>query len=941
MTPLLEEYVRIQCEAMKQWGDKTVVFMMVGSFYEVYEILDGHGGVHGKAKDVSEMCHIILTRKNKNLPFAVNNPYMCGFPLYCRDRYIDRLASAGYTIVVYDQTNGNPTIRERRMVCGPLVGSAMTMTPDDEDMPENPMDTVDTSDRVGISIIIGRCDQRDDPGNDPQPHRDDRILSAIIMNLTTGVISMYEKYASGMRDVRIFLDRLFLRYAPIEICWWKEGRGGAAAVHSADDELLNLLKKDYPHVMKWHEHVISETMYYKISYQAEMLRKAFKCDHTDLDLERFAITSINLVAMLDFLYQHHPLLLQRLCRPVWGEPAGVVDYLPHTLKEMHLLVGAPSLFSLMDKTCTRMGHRRYRSMWFQPKTDITGLDAMYDRIDNALRTHEIAQRGRATLSRFHDWESTIRRMKSGCFSCRRLSCLWRDIENWSTEMGDSLASRLLESLEERFYKDRVDSSDWNKPMTRKHHDQAKDPVVLIPLGDPLVLSIMEQVGVSSDRIIVQEGKDDIYVTVKRMPKSVTSLHGGFVLRSMAGGLRIYHAEWSRRASDHRHLLCEREKSYREWFRNEAQDWFLLAYPLIASVLDKIIETDILWSHVTSVRSYGLTRPVWDTEQTTLYCHNLRNPIVEHTHPLQKFVTNDLDLAEDQQGMLLYGQNSAGKSTFLKSVGMNVWLAQTGHFVFADKFRGRPFHRILTKLTIHDNLFRGVSTFQNEMMDLRYILNRIAMTDNPCLILCDELTAGTETWSATAIMATTLLEFMKHKNTMFLCTTHLHTLQLYNDIYTDGRLCVCHAVLTKQGSQDPMFRKIMPGEGPVMYGIEIAEQLGFPSDFIAKCFHYRRLMNDRVSMAVMCHTKPDRGEHLVATAPTRYNKNVTMDHCHRCSTKVSLQAHHKIHQEHASERHGKKIIPGTGGQSIHSAWNLQILCEQCHHREHATAPAGTG
>ena len=143
MTPLLEEYVAIQRESVEKWGEETVVFMMVGSFYEVYEIMDEDGNLWGGARSVSDLCHIVLTRKNKNIPFAVNNPYMCGFPLYCRDRYMDRLTTSGYTVVVYDQEEKNPTRRVRRMTCGPLVTSALTMSAEEEDVLEHPPEITD------------------------------------------------------------------------------------------------------------------------------------------------------------------------------------------------------------------------------------------------------------------------------------------------------------------------------------------------------------------------------------------------------------------------------------------------------------------------------------------------------------------------------------------------------------------------------------------------------------------------------------------------------------------------------------------------------------------------------------------------------------------------------------------------------------------------------
>lgn len=934
MTPLLDEYARIHRESVETWGEKTVVFMMVGSFYEVYEIQsdDGSGITWGAAREVSEACHIILTRKNKQMPFSPGNPYMCGFPMYCRDRYIDRLTGMGYTVVVYDQEENNPTHRRQRMVCGPLVSASLTLTEEEEDMPghavENPQE-----DRVGLSIWASLI------------KNEGHALSIVAVNLTTGAVALMEECLADQKTVHALLDRVFLRYTPVEICWCTDTI--LPDVGKTDEALKTLLRGVHTGVLKWHDRR-PDRRWTQIGFQDQMFCRAFGGGHESLELERHPLTSMNLAGMLDFIHEHHPLLLQRLNRPVWGESLHEVDYLPHTLTEMHLLTGRPSLFDVMDQTCTRMGHRRYRASWFQPTADITVLNDAYSRIDESIARIDSLRQARAVLSGFHDWESTLRKMQMGVFSARRLYCLWRDLQAWAdlsvTAIGKddyaTDAESILIDLDARFDRERLESLDWTFPMTRGLMIESGSPPLppILPPDDPLLENLMAQVGVPSDRIVIQEGKDDIFATIRRMPRGIPTLVGGFTARSMAGGTRIYHAEWTQRLSIRRIEQSEREKRHREAFHREATAWFLDAAPRLERVIDRIVDCDICWSKATVAHRHGLTRPLWSGG--TFQAIHLRNPLVEHIYPTVRFISNDLCLPTGRSGMILYGQNSAGKTTFLKSIGMNVWLAQTGHFVFADRFEGRPFSRILTKLTIQDNLFRGISTFQNEMMDLRHILARISLSDAPALILSDELTAGTETWSATAIIAATLVDLLERPHALFVFTTHLHTLQLYRDLYTHPCLQISHIVLSPNGCDDdePSHRKIMDGEGSVMYGIEIAERLGFPPEFIARCFHYRQLMKDRVE--VMLRTPSERSSpentkrHLLPRRPSRYNRKVVVERCSRCGTTGGpLHTHHRIHQKTAISRHGAAVIPESGGQSIHSAWNLEILCESCHVHEH--------
>lgn len=930
-TPLLKEYAEIQKDAECAWGDKTVVFMMVGSFYEVYEIMVGDHTV-GRAREVSETCHIVLTRKNKNLEFSPANPWMCGFPLYCRVRYIDRLTSLGYTVVVYDQEEKNPTRRVQRMVCSPMVSSSLMMSSEEEDaMDDAPLTMMTQADRVGFSVYTTA----------PEKTTGQRVVSIVVVNLTTGVMHLMEKEFAHDKPVRAWLDRALLRHTPVEVCWWVDH----ARYLVTDVGLYDRVQRECPleGVLHWHARQCLTATYQYPESQDTLFRRTFGCGHEGLGLERYPMTAAHLARMLDFLHQHHPLLLDRLCSPQWGEATGDVEYLPHTLLEMHLFRGRPSLLEMMDHTCTPMGRRHYRALWFQPRSDTEWLDRCYRQIEDALEDTGALTSLRARLTGFHDWESNLRRLKSGCASARRILWLWRDLEQCQEIFSDDgWVALLVRSLGTRFYRERLEKMEWSVPFVRPEEDEEdglSDDVDgprpdLIAPSDPLLITLMERAGVSSDRIIVQESKDDVYVMIRRMPKTLQTLGDGFIMRSMAGNVRIYHAEWTHRRLVQQARAAEQERVHREGFLREAGEWFCTHQDRLERLMGMIIDKDMIASKAWAARDYHLTRPCWEPEEDAPFrAYNLRNPLVEHTSPTRRFVCNDFDLSRhDKTGMVLYGQNSAGKSTYLKSVGMNVWLAQTGHYVFADEMRGRPFHKILTKLTIQDNLFRGMSTFQNEMLDLRDMLARSEDPVSRCLVLTDELTAGTETWSATAIIGTTLYELLQRPHITFVLTTHLHTLQLYKDLYTDPRLQISHVSFSKDGEDDPHYRKILDGEGSVMYGIEIAEQLGFPPPFIARCFHYRETMKRRIDAILFQEEDPQ------TSASSRYNRRVKRDRCHRCGTTASLHTHHKIPQHMGIDRHGKPVIPGSGGQSMHSAWNLEILCQKCHHKEHAHTSA---
>ncbi len=108
-----------------------------------------------------------------------------------------------------------------------------------------------------------------------------------------------------------------------------------------------------------------------------------------------------------------------------------------------------------------------------------------------------------------------------------------------------------------------------------------------------------------------------------------------------------------------------------------------------------------------------------------------------THPtLNHAVGNDLRLST---GMVITGSNMAGKSTFLRTVGLNVVFAQSLGFAVAAQYRG-PVVALGTSLRTRDRLAEGQSTYSAEALRLRDLLLRRGATR--ALVLIDEPFRGT-------------------------------------------------------------------------------------------------------------------------------------------------------------------------------------------------------
>jgi DNA mismatch repair ATPase MutS len=115
---------------------------------------------------------------------------------------------------------------------------------------------------------------------------------------------------------------------------------------------------------------------------------------------------------------------------------------------------------------------------------------------------------------------------------------------------------------------------------------------------------------------------------------------------------------------------------------------------------------------------------------------LAHPLI----PVQRRVANDFSIGRNEKLILVTGSNMSGKTTFLRTVGVNLLLAQCGSPVCADAFDFTPM-QLLTSLRISDSLQEQTSYFMAELKKLSRIIQQLE-TDAPALVLIDEILRGT-------------------------------------------------------------------------------------------------------------------------------------------------------------------------------------------------------
>jgi hypothetical protein len=120
----------------------------------------------------------------------------------------------------------------------------------------------------------------------------------------------------------------------------------------------------------------------------------------------------------------------------------------------------------------------------------------------------------------------------------------------------------------------------------------------------------------------------------------------------------------------------------------------------------------------------------------LEAKGLAHPLI----PARRRVANDFTIGRGERLILVTGSNMSGKTTFLRTIGVNLLLAQCGAPVCATGFSFTPM-QLLTSLRISDSLQEQTSYFMAELKKLQRIVRQLE-TGVPALVLIDEILRGT-------------------------------------------------------------------------------------------------------------------------------------------------------------------------------------------------------
>lgn len=177
--------------------------------------------------------------------------------------------------------------------------------------------------------------------------------------------------------------------------------------------------------------------------------------------------------------------------------------------------------------------------------------------------------------------------------------------------------------------------------------------------------------------------------------------------------------------------------------------------------------DAYHSMAMAIRHFKLNFPVFTEEQKPHISIKQLYHLI-----LPQPVAYDIAMDPHRHFIFLTGANMAGKTTFIKAVGISVFLAHLGMGVPAKEMQLSFFHGIVSNIDVKDNIFKGESYFYNEVQRIKNTIIKISDRKN-WLILIDEMFKGTNVEDAKNCSLAVINGLLHNHQCLYILSTHLY------------------------------------------------------------------------------------------------------------------------------------------------------------------------
>lgn len=961
---IVAQYLRETQHYREKFGDLSIVFLQVGSFYELYSLRDDQDVDEGgdlKTFNRITSARVIVKATAKDgrrvMQAGVTSTHV--------EPHIEKMVSHGYTVAVVSQEYEGPGApRTLERIISP--GTAITS---EEHCDSNTLYCAWIKKYGGGGLTPGA-----------------RVLAGASLDVHTGDIHVFQVHVDDRHDPAIYdeLERHVSVHDPTECIIihnvGDEGRDLSAFIGYNGSKLHLIEEGQEGDLGDRAENAVKQT------YQDEALGKYYSNSGIIIDdMQREHDVAMQaLVFLLDFAHMHNPGLTERLSPPQLCTNPGRMIMGNHSLAQLNVIGDRrhrgrlASVKDLLNQCVTPMGRRRFGSLLVNPRTHTDELEKAYDTTESVQKAG-IGPSYKAALLDVMDIQKIMRKRALSRLGPRDVIALFQSVHAllrlarlerpadlpegvMNQEMAALHAQSVIDHLESEFDMEHLGMLDGlgcdelsragaaNLSIAKKGRCPALDELVAqCTQGHERLQAVAAVLGNEVAKMEKGANRKGPYVrvhetaklpptltaTARRMHNLRTRLKGTASLSVAGIELCVKSLEYSKQTGS-RHVVSSpqiREMAKGSQETNEklvacVREFWKDAMGRLGSaeistsvqILSEFAaEADVLQCRAYIATRYNYCRPqLVEADRAFFDAKGIRHPLIEHLSEKEVYVTNDLALGEEKRGLLLYGTNAVGKTSLIRATGLAVVMAQAGLHVPCTSFRFRPYDAVYTRILGNDNLFKGLSTFNVEMAELRVILKG---ANENSLILGDEVCSGTETGSATSIFAT-CLENLHAAGSTFMFATHMHEVTRFPEINVLDGLVVKHLQVKYDAIQDALVydRKLKDGPGEARYGLEVCKALGLPDAFLRRAHELRhKYAKSEASAPVAC----------VLDCPTsRYSSKKVRGLCEMCKKVMATQVHHLQHQASADKDTGY-----IGGFHKNHPGNLMSVCDACHDAFH--------
>ena len=670
-----------------------------------------------------------------------------------------------------------------------------------------------------------------------------------------------------------------------------------------------------------------------------------------LDLQYVNWARLSLVILLDYIQLHQINLLDKISIPKFFECNNYLYLGNHSLQQLDVINNNCCLFNIINYTHTSMGNRFLKNELSIPLIDSDKITSRYE-IISCLIENNHSEKISSYLEDIYDLDKLLRKLEINVIQPSELYYLYisvylinkltkylikNNLDKLISLKNIDILNDSIKYLESKFVIDNINNFNFNNNDVDKsfynnniyleidsiHNKINSLQNFMINLGNKLENFINDKNDNKQLITLKYNDRDGHYflITHKRCELLLNKLSN--VKEINIDGIVLYVSllEFNKLPkSSNTKITCKNIKDIsleinnnknllfkllKEQFYNDMIDFYNKFGIQLKEWSNTISFIDFINSGSICAKKNNYTKPhIFLKNGSYISAKGLRHPIVEKINNNINYIPQNIELGygTSQNGILLYGINSSGKSTLMKSIGLNIILAQIGYYTASSEFIFSPYKSLFTRINGNDNIIKGLSSFMVEMMDVMAILKR---NNEHTLVIGDEICKGTEEKSANIIVCY-MLETLAKSNTSFITATHLHKIANMESVKNISLVKCKHLKITYDENNDMLIydRNLLDGQGDTFYGLQVAK-------YLMKDKHF----NERTNEILKEYDN-------ITIKQSRYNKDLYIEKCYICNSTQQLETHHIIWQKEFNNN--SKIFLHKNDKS-----NLVVLCQCCH------------